>query len=115
MDGKVYFLSGRNGRIGIFRYDPTTKAVTEALHNTGPDLRTLSGNGSTLVYDQLGEIYLFDTTTGKSQKVPIEIDADLPEVRPHFQSVGTEIENMSVSPTGLRAADPHATSPTRQE
>jgi tricorn protease len=104
VDGKVYFLSGRNGRIGIFRYDPATKAVTEALHNTGPDIRTLSANGSTLVYDQLGEIYLFDTATGKSNKVPIEIDADLPEVRPHFQSVGGEIEKTSVSPTGLRVA-----------
>ena len=103
-DGKVYFLSGRNGRIGIFRYDPATKTVTEALHNTGPDIRTLSANGSTLVYDQLGEIYLFDTATGNSHEVPIEIDADLPEVRPHFQSVGSEIESTSVSPTGLRAA-----------
>jgi tricorn protease len=104
VEGKVYFLSGRNGRIGIFRYDPATKAVTEALHNTGPDIRTLSANGSTLVYDQLGEIYLFDTATGKSHQVPIEIDADLPEVRPHFQSVGGEIESASVSSTGLRAA-----------
>jgi tricorn protease len=104
VDGKVYFLSGRNGHIGIFRYDPATKAVTEALHNTGPDFRTLSANGSTLVYDQLGEIYLFDTVTGKSHKVPIEIDADLPEVRPHFQSVAAEIEHTSVSPTGLRVA-----------
>jgi len=104
VDGKVYFLSGRNGHIGIFRYDPATKAVTEALHNTGPDFRALSANGSTLVYDQLGEIYLFDTSTGKSHKVPIEIDADLPEVRPHFQSVAGEIEHLSVSPSGLRAA-----------
>ena len=103
VDGKVYFLSGRNGRIGIFRYDPATRAVTEALHNTGPDFRTLSANGSTLVYDQLGEIYLFDTATGQSHKVPIDIDADLPEVRPHFDSVGGEIEHASVSPTGLRA------------
>jgi tricorn protease len=104
VDGKVYFLSGRNGHIGIFRYDPVTKAVTEALHNTGSDIRTLAANGNTLVYDQLGEIFLFDTATGKSHKVPIEIDADLPEVRPHFQSVATEIEHASVSPTGLRAA-----------
>ena len=32
-----------------------------------------------LVYDELGEIHLFDTTTGKSTLVPIEVDADLPE------------------------------------
>lgn len=102
--GQVYFLSARKGHIGIFRYDPASKTVTEALHNDGPDIRTLAGNGDTLVYDQLGDIYLYDTATGKSRLVPIEIDADLPEVRPRIQSVGEEIEHTSISPTGLRAA-----------
>jgi tricorn protease len=102
--GQVYFLSARKGHIGIFRYDPASKTVSEALHNDGPDIRTLAGNGDTLVYDQLGDIYLYDTATGKSRLVPIEIDADLPEVRPRIQSVGEEIDHTSISPTGLRAA-----------
>jgi tricorn protease len=102
--GNIYFLSGRKGHIGIFRYDPVAKTVTEALHNDGPDIRTLAGNGDTLVYDQLGDIYLYDTTTGKSRMVPIEIDADLPEVRSRIQAVGEEIQQASISPTGLRAA-----------
>jgi tricorn protease len=100
----VYFLSGRNGHVGLFRYDPGTKAVTEALHNTGPDIRSLAGEGETLVYDQLGELYLFDTGSGKSHMVPITIDADLPEVRPHLKNVAEEIEHVAISPTGLRAA-----------
>jgi tricorn protease len=90
--GQVYFLSARKGHIGIFRYDPAAKTVTEALHNDGPDIRTLAGNGDTLVYDQLGDIYLYDTAAGKSRQVPIEIDADLPEVRPRIQAVGDEID-----------------------
>jgi len=102
--GQVYFLSARKGHTSIFRYDPATKAVTEALHNDGPDIRTLAGEGNTLVYDQLGEIYLFDTATGKSRRVPIEIDADLPEVRPHIESVASQIDHAAISPTGLRAA-----------
>ena len=102
--GQIYFLSGRKGRIGIFRYDPATKSVTEVLHNDGPDIRTLAGNGDTLVYDQLGDIYLYDTATGQSHLVPIEIDADLPEVRPRIQAVGEEIDHASISPSGLRAA-----------
>jgi tricorn protease len=102
--GKIYFLSGRSGHIGIFRYDPADKTVSEVLHNDGPDFRTLSGEGGTLVYDQLGEIHLFDIATGKSTLVPIEIDADLPEVRSHIESVSAEIDHASISPTGLRAA-----------
>ncbi len=101
---QIYFLSGRKGPISIFHYDPATKTVSEALHNDGPDIRSMAGEGKTLVYDQLGEIYLFDTATGKSQLVPIEIGADLPEVRPRIESVADEIEHTSISPTGLRMA-----------
>jgi tricorn protease len=102
--GQIYFLSGRKGHIGIFRYDPAVKTVVEALHNDGSDIRTLSGQGDTLVYDQLGDIYLFDTGTSTSKLVPIEIDADLPEVRPRIENVGDQIDHASISPTGLRAA-----------
>ena len=101
--GSIYFLSGRNGPITIFKYDPASKTVTEVLKNSGSDIRTLSGNGDTLVYDRLGEIYLFDTATGKSHRVPIDVDADLPEVRPHIMTVADQIENVGISPTGVRA------------
>lgn len=104
--GRIYFLSGRKGHVTIFRYDPQAKKtqVTEALPNDGPDIRSLAGEGGTLVYDRLGDIYLFDTATATSHVVPIEVDADLPEVRAKIESVGTQIENASLSPTGLRAA-----------
>ena len=105
--GRIYFLSGaQRARSRIFRYDPASKKdpVTEALANDGPDIRSLSGEGGTLVYDRLGEIYLYDTATGTSHVVPIEIDADLPEVRPHIENVAEQIENAAISPTGLRAA-----------
>jgi tricorn protease len=101
--GKIYFLSGRKGHTTIFSYDPATKQVAEALKNSGPDIRSLAGEGNTLVYDQLGEIHLFDTAAGKSEQVPIEIDADLPEVRAHIKSVSDEIEHVRISATGVRA------------
>ena len=102
--GEIYFLSGRAGPITIFKYDRATKKVTEALHNGGADLRTLAGEGNTLVYDQMGEIYLFDTTTGRSHPVPIEVDADLPEVRPRIESVAGDVQSVTISATGVRAA-----------
>ena len=35
--------------------------------------------------------------------MPIEIDADVSEVRPHFQNVERETRNGRISPTGVRA------------
>ena len=101
--GKVYFLSARRGKATIFKYDPAAKTATQALANDGPDIRSLHGEGDTLVYDRLGEIYLYDTKSGTSKLVPIEIDADLPEVRARIDSVGDELENAAISPTGVRA------------
>jgi len=101
---QIYFLSGRAGHIGIFRYDPASRQVSEVLHNTGPDIRSLAGDGGTLVYDQLGEIHLLDPESGQSHRVAITIDADLPEVRSTIKSVAAEIEHVALSPTGLRAA-----------
>jgi tricorn protease len=101
--GKIYFLSARKGKATIFRFDPASMGVSQALENDGPDIRSLQGEGDTLVYDRLGEIYLYDTKSGTSKLVPIEIDADMPEVRARIEAVGDELENASVSPTGLRA------------
>jgi tricorn protease len=101
--GKIFFLSMRNGHTTIFKYDPVKKAVTQALANDGPDIRTLAGEGNTLVYDRLGDVYLFDTATGASHVVPIEIDADLPEVRAHIESVASQVEHVRISPNGIRA------------
>ena len=46
------------------------RTVTQALENDGPDIRTLPGEGDTLVYDRLGEIYLYDTATGHEPPGP---------------------------------------------
>ncbi len=102
--GKVYFLSGRKGRTTIFVYDPAAKSVKETLANSGSDIRTLAGEGNTLVYDQLGEIYLFDTATGKRTLVPIELDADLPEVSSADRECLRPDSECDDLATGLRAA-----------
>ncbi|PYR68098.1 MAG: protease, partial [Acidobacteria bacterium] len=78
---KVYFLSDRNGAMTLFRFDPSTRAVTEAIKNTGPDLRAASAGPGGIVYEQFGQIHIFDLASGKTQPVPIDITADLNEVR----------------------------------
>jgi tricorn protease len=103
LDGKIYFLSGRKGAISLFSYDPASKKVEECVAaSTG--IHSLSAGPGGLVYDELGEIYIYDPTTGKAHQVPVEIAADLPEVRARIADVHSEIQNSSVSPTGVRAA-----------
>ena len=102
--GQIYFLSARAGHTGIYRYDTGTRAAAEVLHNDGPDIRSLAADGGTLIYDQLGEIHLFDIAGSRGRRISIDLNADLPEVRPSIKNVGAEIDHAAISPTGLRAA-----------
>jgi tricorn protease len=100
---QIYFLSDRNGPMTLFRYDPATKAVAELIKNTGHDIRAASAGPGGIVYEQFGQILIYDTENRKSQPVAIDISADLNEVRPRMQAVDREISSAAISPTGVRA------------
>jgi tricorn protease len=99
----VYFLSDRNGPVTLFAYDTKTKTVKQVLENKGLDLKSVSAGPDALVYEQFGGIFLFDPQTGKSKKVDIHLNGDLPATRPHFEKVAEMIQNAAISPTGARA------------
>jgi tricorn protease len=103
IDNQIYFLSDRNGPMTLFRYDPATKAVAELIKNTAHDIRAASAGPGGIVYEQFGQILIYDTENRKTQPVPIEISADLNEVRPRVQSVDREISSAAISPSGVRA------------
>jgi len=63
---------------------------------TAPIFAASGEDGATLIYDQLGEIHLYDTATGQSHQVSIQIDADLPEVRRHIRNVAGEIDHAAI-------------------
>ena len=46
-----------------------------------------------IVYEQFGQMHIYDIASGKEHAVNIEIAADLTEVRPHFQNVSRELRN----------------------
>jgi len=102
LGGKVYFLSGRGGPIGVYCYDPATKAVSEVYHNTGADIRSLATDGASLIFDRLGELYTLEPG-GAPRMVEVDVTGDMPDVRERIKSVADEVVNIAVSPTGVRA------------
>jgi len=100
---EVYFLSDRNGPVSLFRFDPATKNVTEVVKNEGEDIRSASAGPGGIVYDQFGKLFLYDTANGHTHQVPVEVSADLPDVRDRISDADHDIENAGISPTGLRA------------
>ena len=102
--GKVYFLSDRGGPVSLFAYDVAAKTVAEALANDGLDFKSASAGPGGIVVEQFGALRLFDPATGRSRPLPVEIDADLAEVRPRYVKVGDRISAAAISPNGARAA-----------
>src|SRR5438874_1699582 len=87
----------------LFRYDPASKKVDEVVRNAGKENWRAGFGPGGIVYEQFGQVHIFDTASGKEHQVPIEIQADLTEVRPHFQNVSREVRNAGISSTGVRA------------
>jgi tricorn protease len=103
VEKQVYFLSDRNGAISLFRFDPATKAVTEVVKNDGADIRSASAGPGGIVYDRFGELFLYDTGSGQTHQINVDVSADLPEVRPRLSPADRDIQSYRISPTGVRA------------
>lgn len=100
---KVYFLSDRNGPVTLFEYDSRSQEVKQLIKNDGFDIKSASAGPGAIVYEQFGAIYLYDLHSGKSKRLNIAVNGDMPQVRPRFDKVDKQIENAQISPTGARA------------
>ena len=95
VDKEVYFLSDRNGPISLFRFDPATKSVTEVVKNDGADIRSASAGPGGIVYDRFGELFLYDTASGQTHQINVDVSADLPEVRARISPADRDIHNFA--------------------
>lgn len=99
----IYFLSDRNGRMNLFRYEIHTSFVSQLTHHTDYDIRSLTMGDGVLAYEQGGRIHLYDPSRDSATTLHVQIAADLPYTRPQHRRVTPYIRNAGISPTGARA------------
>lgn len=99
----VYYLSDKNGPYTLFAYDTKTQENEQVIENTGLPIKSASGGPGAIVYEQFGSLHLYDLATHREHTVNVHVNADLVQVRPHFEKIAKHIENASISPTGKRA------------
>ncbi|HEX2309574.1 MAG TPA: hypothetical protein VHH91_02555 [Vicinamibacterales bacterium] len=56
----VYFLSDRDGPVGLYAFDTATKAVRRVVANGGYDLKWATAGPDAIVYEQFGALFLLD-------------------------------------------------------
>lgn len=103
LNGKVWFLSDREGVVTLFQYDPQTRKVARAWENKGMDFKSASAGPDAIAIEQFGALHVFDPKSGKLTPLSIKVSGDLAEVRERFVKVGDRLGSAAISPTGVRA------------
>jgi tricorn protease len=105
----IYFVSDRD-KVGstfvnnLFSYDTKTKAVHRLTNHDDFDIYwPSSADRRRIVYEAGGWLSLFDPAAGKSHRIEVRVEGDLPRTLPYFKNVTDDIDGANLSPTGKRA------------
>ncbi len=101
---RIYFLSDRDGSTTLYVYEPASRRVARVIdNNDGPDIVSAAAAPDAIVYAQAGGLHLLDLGSGRSSRLDVQVEGDLPSVRPRFVNVAEQIATAGLSPTGVRA------------
>jgi tricorn protease len=103
LGGTVFFLSDRDMATNVWGYDLADRAVRQVTRFTDADVKTLSGGGGTLVFEQDGYVHSLDPAGGASRRIEITVRGDFPWAMPRWTDLSRSIASASLSPTGKRA------------
>ena len=101
---RIYFNSDRTGTLNLHVYDLKSGAITQLTQSKQWDVRWPSADaGGQIVYEMNGELNVFDTLSGQSRKIAIDVPGDGGDTRPSQIQVADRIEDAGLSPRGERA------------
>ncbi|MGA2382564.1 MAG: S41 family peptidase [Gemmatimonadales bacterium] len=101
--GRVYFLSDRDGTMNIWSMNPDGGALKQETHHDGWDVRGASLDGGRIVYQLGADLWLYTIATGDDRMVPITLASDLDQTREHWVTKPMDyLSAAHLSPTGDR-------------
>lgn len=99
----IYFLSDRDLVANIWSYNTDSRALNQITNFKGSDVKSLSGHGSTLIYERDGLLHLLDINSGNKKQLDISVVGDFPWAETRWENVSNSSRNVSLSPNGKRA------------
>ena len=99
----VYFLSDRNGSANLFSYRVGAKEVTALTRHDNFDVMNASATSDAIVYEQGGDLHLFDLASKQTRRLVIDVAGDFPWAGPQLKKVASMVRSAVLSPTGVRA------------
>lgn len=99
----IYFLSDRDLVMNIWKYNTKSKSLSQVTKFKGSDIKWLSGDKNTLVYEREGYLNTFSLSSKKSKRLKINVVGDFPWAETKWQNVTQSARSASLSPNGKRA------------
>ena len=83
-DGRVYFLSDRDGVMNVYSMDRNGKDVKQRTHQRGFDIQSASLSEGRVVYQCGADLWLLDLKTGENAMINITLVSDFDQLRDHW-------------------------------
>ena len=99
----IYFISDRDWTNNLWAYDTRTKSLKQITHYDDYEVEHVGAGGGSVVYEQAGDIHLYDPADSTDRKLDIRVSGDFPWAMPHAAKVAKSLTHPQLSPTGVRA------------
>lgn len=102
--GRVYFLSDRDGTMNLFSMDPQGKDVKQLTHHRGFDIHSASLSEGRIAYSCGADLWLLDLKTNQDAIIPITLVSDFDQLRDHWVKKPLDYLSMAhIAPDGSAA------------
>jgi tricorn protease len=83
-NGRIYFLSDRDGTMNLWSMDENGKNLRQHTHHSGWDAASASLGQGRIVYQLGADLHLFDIASGRDRVVDIELASDFDHLRENW-------------------------------
>ena len=83
-DGRVYFISDRDGVRNLYSMTTDGKDVKQLSRQRTFDIESASLNDGRIAYSCAGDLWIFDIRSGQEHLVPVSLQSDFDQMRVHW-------------------------------
>jgi tricorn protease len=103
-NGRVYFLSDRDGIMNVWSMNEEGKDLKEESHQKLFDVESAAISSGRIVYASAADLWLLDLATGHEDKIPVTLESDFDQMREHWVKKPLDyLTAVHISPDGSAA------------